>query len=210
MNEPQYKDAKFWNRHAKGYAKSKIGDEASYQHKLEVTRGYLTPQSDVMEFACGTGSTALQHAPLVRSYLACDFSDKMIAIADEKLAASPVDGLEFKVSSIQDLDIPAASLDVVMGHSILHLLEHPEDTIAKNFAFLKPGGHLISSTVCMGEKFKIFKYLGPIGKAIGLLPVINIFTPDELIDMHVQAGFEIELKWQLGYGKPLFLIAKKP
>jgi ubiquinone/menaquinone biosynthesis C-methylase UbiE len=157
MSEIPSKDAKFWDRMAKGYAKSKIGDEASYQHKLEVTRGYFTPDSNVMEFACGTGSTALLHAPLVGSYLAYDFSPKMIAIAQEKLDASGIENLRFEVASIQELDLEAGSLDVVMGHSILHLLEHPDTAIAKSFDLLTPGGVLVTSTVCLGELFGIFK-----------------------------------------------------
>ena len=43
---------KLWDRHAAGYAKSPVKDEASYQKKLEVTREYLQPDMEVLELAC--------------------------------------------------------------------------------------------------------------------------------------------------------------
>lgn len=57
---------KFWDRMANKYARQPIADEAAYQHKLDVTRQHFTPQSKVLEFGCGTGSTALLHAPHVK------------------------------------------------------------------------------------------------------------------------------------------------
>jgi hypothetical protein len=52
--------------------------------------------------------------------------------------------------------------------------------------------------------------LGPIGRAIGLLPRLNVFKPAEVVQMHRDAGFEIDVEWQPGYGKAVFLVAKKP
>ena len=55
--------AKFWNKVAAGYAKQPIADEAADQRKLKVTQEYLQPSMNVLEFGCGTGSTAIVHAP---------------------------------------------------------------------------------------------------------------------------------------------------
>lgn len=44
---------------AKRYARQPIADEAAYRRKLEVTRTYFRPDMHVLEFGCGTGSTAL-------------------------------------------------------------------------------------------------------------------------------------------------------
>ena len=74
----------FWDLMAKGYAKSPIANEAAYQHKLEKTREYLHPETELFEFGCGTGSTAITHAPLVRHILATDGSVKMIQLAQDK------------------------------------------------------------------------------------------------------------------------------
>ena len=56
------KDTRFWNRIAGKYARQPISDEETYEKKLAITRKYLTPESEVFEFGCGTGSTAILHA----------------------------------------------------------------------------------------------------------------------------------------------------
>ena len=72
---------KFWDRIAKRYSKQPIADEAAYQKKLEVTRRYFRPDMEVLEFGCGTGSTAIIQAPYVKHIHAIDISSKMIEIA---------------------------------------------------------------------------------------------------------------------------------
>lgn len=79
------KDSKtFWDNSAQRYAKSRIQDEAAYRKKLEITQHYLQPDWSVLEFGCGTGSTALIHAPHVKDILATDISDNMPGPVDTK------------------------------------------------------------------------------------------------------------------------------
>ncbi len=73
--------SRFWDRHAKGYAKRPVADQTAYEKKLKVTQDYLRPDMDVLELACGTGTTALLHAPFVKHILAIDISDGMLEIA---------------------------------------------------------------------------------------------------------------------------------
>lgn len=58
-------DEKFWNGTARKYAASQIGDMAGYERTLARTRSYLHPDDRVLEIGCGTGTTALIHAPNV-------------------------------------------------------------------------------------------------------------------------------------------------
>ena len=55
--------AKFWDKIAERYSRRPIADEAAYHRKLQVTREYFHPDMQVLEFGCGTGSTAIEHAP---------------------------------------------------------------------------------------------------------------------------------------------------
>ena len=52
-------ESRFWDRHAAGYARRPVADEASYQHKLSVTRRHLRPEMRLLEVGCGTGTTAI-------------------------------------------------------------------------------------------------------------------------------------------------------
>lgn len=203
-------NANFWNRMAKGYAKSQIKDQASYEKKLEVTQSYFTPQMEVLEIGCGTGSTALIHAPKVRHIRATDISENMIAIAREKAEAQGVKNVAFEVASIDDVDMPENSLDMVQAHSILHLIENRQETIARVFKGLKPGGLFVTSTVCMNDGFGFFKYVLPLGRMLGLLPYLSFFTARELERDFLDAGFVVDHKWRPGPKKAIFMILKKP
>jgi SAM-dependent methyltransferase len=206
----RYGAAKFWDRIAKRYARSPIADEASYQKKLEITRGYLRPDMQVLEFGCGTGSTALLHAPRVKHIHAIDISSKMVEIARGKVDASGVGNITFERSSFDDFDAPDQSFDIVLGLSILHLLDNRDAAISKVHRLLTPGGIFVSSTACLGDWMKWFKLVAPIGKSLGLLPLVKVFTSDELVASLVGAGFQIEQRWLPGRGKAVFIVARKP
>ncbi len=203
------KPSKFWDVMARRYAKSPVSDEKSYQQKLEITRGYLTPDMKVMEFGCGTGSTAISHAPFVKSILATDFSEKMLDIARDKAREAGVENVTFKQSGIDEFDAPNQSYDVIMGHSILHLLPDKERVIAKVFQLLKPGGVFISSTSCINNA-RILKIVLPLGHAIGLMPLVRFFSADELLKNFTDAGFEIEYNWRPKASDAVFIVAKRP
>ena len=198
-----------WDRFAKGYAKAPVVDEAAYQKKLEITRNYLTPDSSVLEFGCGTGSTALAHAPFVDRIRATDVSRKMIAIAQSKAKAQGVDNVVFEQVEIESLDAPDASFDMVMGHSILHLLDDKETVLARVYDLLKPGGVFVSSTVCLGGSFWFIKPFLMVGRFIGVLPLVRFLKQDELVQSIVDAGFEIAQNMTMSKDKVAFIVAKK-
>ena len=203
------KPIKFWDKHAEGYSKRPVDDEESYQKKLQNTRDYFRPDMEVLEFGCGTGTTAISHAPYVKHILATDISPKMLSIAQAKADADNIRNITFKQAAIDDLNITDQKFDAIMGHSILHLVEDPDAIIAKVYSMLKPGGVFISSTGCLGDSMKWFKLVGPIGKFLGLLPTVNVFSTQELIDSHTCAGFEIDHHWKPEKGVSVFIVAKK-
>ncbi|MEM1427030.1 MAG: class I SAM-dependent methyltransferase [Cyanobacteria bacterium P01_H01_bin.130] len=186
------RSARFWDRIAEIYSKQPIADQASYEKKLAVTRDYFRPEMEVLEIGCGTGSTALLHAPYVQHIRATDFSANMIAIAKRKAMDQNIDNVTFEQVSIDDLRVPDQSLDVVMGMSILHLLEDRSAAIAKVYKMLKPGGLFVSSTTCLGDALSWFKFIAPIGNALGAFPLLKVFKVDDLVDSLTQAGFTIE------------------
>ena len=201
--------AKFWDKIAERYSKRPIADEAAYQKKLQVTREYFRPDMEVLEFGCGTGSTAITHAPYVKHIQAIDISSKMIEIAQGKADANNVENVTFKRSTIDEFSVSDQTLDAVLGLSILHLLDNKEEVIAKVHKMLKPGGIFVTSTACIGDTMKFFKVIAPIGKFFGLMPLVKVFTTKELEDCLTDAGFEIDYQWQPGKRKAVFIVAKK-
>ncbi|MEM7769887.1 MAG: class I SAM-dependent methyltransferase [Cyanobacteria bacterium P01_A01_bin.37] len=202
--------AKFWDRMAEGYAKQPIADEASYQKKLQVTQEYFNPDMEVLEFGCGTGSTAIIHAPHVKHIRAIDVSSTMLEIAQGKAEAENITNITFEKATIEELSVPDQTFDAVLGLSILHLLEDKEAAIAKVYQMLKPGGVFVTSTVCLGDAMAWFKIIAPIGKFFGVFPLVKVFTEKALASSVTDAGFEIDYQWRPDKKKAVFIVAKKP
>jgi ubiquinone/menaquinone biosynthesis C-methylase UbiE len=199
----------FWDKIANRYSTRPISDEPSYRKKLQVTRQYFQPEMQVLEFGCGTGSTAIAHAPYVQHIQAIDISSKMIEIAQGKADAEDIKNVTFDRVGVDEFSAPDQTFDAVLGFSILHLLENKEDVIAKVEKMLKPGGIFVTSTACLGDTMKFFKVIAPIGKFLGLIPLVKVFTTKELEDSLTNAGFEIDYLWRRGKSKAVFIIAKK-
>ena len=194
---------------AKGYARRPVADEASYRKKLEITRGYVKPDMAVLEFGCGTGSTAIAHAAYVNHIQAIDLSANMLEIARSKAADAGVSNVTLQQASIDAFEAPDESFDAILGLSILHLLTDRNAAIAKVYRMLKPGGIFVSSTVCLGDSMKWLKPIAPtIGRLFGL--VIRVLTSADLLRSLTEAGFTIEQEWQPGPKKAVFIVAKKP
>ena len=201
--------AKFWDKIAERYSKKPVADEAAYQKKLKITREYFRPDMEVLEFGCGTGSTAIAHAPFVKHIQAIDISSKMIEIARVKSKTEKIENVTFTQSAMDEFRAADETLDGVLGLSILHLLENKEEVIAKVYRMLKSGGLFVTSTACLGDTMKFFKFIAPIGRFFGLIPLVKVFTRKELEDSLTHAGFKLDYQWQPGKGKAVFIVAKK-
>ncbi len=201
--------AKFWNMLAKRYSKQPIADEAAYKKKLQVSREYFQPDMEVFEFGCGTGSTALLHAPYVKHIRAIDVSSKMIEIAKAKADAGKIKNVTFECSAIDGFSIPDQSMDAILGLNILHLLENKEEIIAKVHKMLKPGGIFITSTACIADMKMLFRIIAPIGSFLRVIPLVKVFSARELQNSLTNAGFQIDYQWQPGENKAVFIVAKK-
>ena len=204
------RESRFWDRIARRYARRPVADEASYRKKLEITRGLFRPGMEVLEFGCGSGATAIAHAPHARHIQAIDISRAMLDIARGKAAAAGVTNITFERAGIDDYAVADGSYDIVLGLSILHLLADRDAAIAKVHRLLKPGGFFVTSTTCLGDSMRWMKALVPIGRAVGLMPLVKVFTAKQLEASLTGAGFAIEQNWQPGKGKAVFIVARKP
>ena len=133
--------AVFWDRIAERYARRPVPDEAAYRRKLEITRRYLRPDTRVLEIGCGTGSTALAHAPHVEHVHAIDLSGKMIDIARRR--SSDHRNVEFHVAAAEALPLEDDSIDVAWTIHAYHHWEAPDAGIAEVARVVRPGGRFM-------------------------------------------------------------------
>lgn len=181
---------KFWNKNARKYAKGAIKDMEGYERTLADTRRYLNPDQTVLEFGCGTGTTALKLAPAVKSYTGTDISSEMMAIANEKKAAEGVGNVTFVQATLEDNTLKENSYDVILGYNIVHLLPDPAAALQRIRALLKPDGLFISKTACLRESRILPLIVPAVAKILGVGKV-HLLSVAELEHMITAAGFDI-------------------
>lgn len=203
------KDSKqFWDNIAKKYVKSPIKDEATYQKKLAITQEYLNSDSQLLEFGCGSGGTAIFHAPHVKHIVATDISSKMIEFAEQKVIEAGVENISFQQGTLDDIDVQDESFDAVLGLNMLHLLTDVDGAINKVHRLLKINGVFVSSTALIEEVNIFFRWLITAMQFFGLAPYVNCFSRKKLIAKLTGAGFNIEREWRASH-ESVFIVAKK-
>lgn len=201
--------AEFWDRVALRYSQSPIADTESYEKKLAATQALMQPDMKVLELGCGTGSTALLHAPHVGEIVATDVSAAMLAIGRDKAKAAGIDNLCFMQASVEDLQVAEGSYDMVLALNLLHLVPDYQSAIAKVHRLLKPGGLFISSTVCLSDKMWFLRPVIPIMQWLGKAPFVSFLNADAVLKAVEDAGFDAQEHWTHGRANSLFLVAKK-
>lgn len=210
------RDAQFWDRTARKYAASPVSDTAAYERTLERTRHFLRATDTVLEFGCGTGTTALKLAPDVAHIVATDISQEMIAIARKRAEAENAANATFEVAEPGSDRWADGSFEAVLGFNVLHLISDRAPVLRNIHRILKPGGYFISKTVCLGD-------LNPVSVAglraaiflmriIGKAPSVTFVSSGEIEREIEAAGFTIvEHAYHASKRKGIrpFLVAQK-
>lgn len=199
---------RFWNWTAERYSRQDIADEASYQKKLAMTQKHLTPDMRVVEFGCGTGTTAVVHAPRVKSYRAIDVAENMIEIARSKATEAGLSNIEFTVGTLEEPNAPDASCDAILALNILHLVPDLEGTLATVARMLVPGGHFFSSSVCLKDMKGPLRGVALLARVLPFLPTVGSISVDDLKRPIEAAGFTIEESFEQAPGV-VFVVAVK-
>lgn len=199
----------FWDRIASSYSEQPIADPDSYARKLATSQSLMRPDMEVLEFGCGTGSTALAHAPHVSRIIATDVSSAMLDIGKKKAAEADIRNVSFQQSSVVDFEAAAGSFDMVLALSLIHLLPDRRDAIDRIHNLLKPGGFFISSTVCLADRMWFLKPVIPIMQWLDKAPYVTFLHADDVAQEITDAGFDIQEQWTHGRANSLFLVGQK-
>jgi len=139
----------------------------------------LTGTLDVVDIGCATGRVAYDMLSLqnVNSVTGIDVSPKALALATQKLKEHPrysqrtVSLLEGDFLSDPTL-LPPNAYDVVVSLELLDILADPYEGLARMYASLKPGGHLIGSWLSEEQLYK--HYSKKRGRAVAAGKVISV------------------------------------
>jgi SAM-dependent methyltransferase len=103
------------------------------------------PGQRVLELAAGLGETGLLAAELVApvgGVIVSDQADAMLAGARERAAELGLSNVEFQVINAEWIDLPVASVDVVLCRWGFMLMADPAAALAEARRVLRPGGRL--------------------------------------------------------------------
>jgi len=201
--------AKFWDRIALRYSKQPISDPQSYEKKLATTQSHMHPNMKVLELGCGTGSTAIIHAPHVTEIVATDVSSRMISIGREKAKNEGINNINFINTSVEDFDATEGSFDMVLALNLIHLLSDRQAALSKIYRLLKPGGIFISSTVCLSNKLWFLRPMIWVMQCFGKAPYVTFLNDANVLKEIEAVGFDALDHWTHGNSNSLFLVAKK-
>jgi SAM-dependent methyltransferase len=84
----------------------------------------------------------LAAAKSARKVIALDFSEAMLREARAKLGGRNV---EFKIGNVEQIPLPNASIDAVIGNMVLHHCQRPEIAVKEMARVLVPEGRLVLS-----------------------------------------------------------------
>lgn len=142
----------FWDSSADNYDKTEERFEFIHRRSRDLTKRHLKKTDVVLDYGCGTGTAACEFAGLVRQIEAIDISSRMIEIANGKAASGNVQNIDFAEADIFDERFKPESFDVVMAFNMLHTVPDPQKVVRRTLELLRPDGHFISVTPCLGGK----------------------------------------------------------
>ncbi len=201
--------AEFWDRVAGKYSRQAIADPKTYERKLKSTQALMRPDMKVLELGCGTGSTALIHAPHVAHIDATDVSAAMVNIGREKAEQEGIRNVNFLHAGVDDFSAPDDSYDMVLALNLLHLVPDLSAALTKTYRLLKPGGIFVSTTPCLSDRMGYLRAVIPVMRWVGMAPPVTFLGASGLEREITAAGFEAQERWTHGKTNSLFLIAKK-
>jgi predicted TPR repeat methyltransferase len=202
-------DAAFWDKAAEKYAKDAISDISAYEATRDRIGEILEPHHRILELGCGTGSTALELADMVASYVGTDVSPKMVAIAQIKQSSETPAQLSFEVHDAAEL--PSGPHDVILALNLLHLVPNLENVLAQIYEALPSGGLLIAKTGLLQDGAWYLRLMIPVMRAIGKAPYVRNLSEVELLSLLNKTGFSTnETLVQGGMVPRMFAVSSKP
>lgn len=165
----------------------------------------LEPGQKVLDLGSGAGLDVLLSARRVspggHAY-GLDMTDEMLAVANANKARAEISNATFLKGTIDNIPLPADSVDVVISNCVINLAEDKRAVLAEAFRVLVPGGRLAVS-----DMVELDALPAPVKSALdswagciaGTIPV------DDYRQMLVDVGFlAVDIEVSREYAPPPF------
>lgn len=185
MSSKQNTNISFWNRIAFLYSRFMKKNEVIYKTACKKISPFINKNLDVLELACGTGQFSYTLAEKSKSYIATDFSDKMVEQTQKNYTS---DKAIFEVEDATSLTYNNNSFDVVLIANALHVMPNPKLAVIEIKRVLKPNGLLIAPTFVFDQNMSklrlwVLEHIG--------FRTYNKWDSSELTSFVASYGFEL-------------------
>ncbi len=185
MTSKQNNNLSFWNRIAFLYSEFMKKNNGIYNTACEKIKPFLNENLDVLELACGTGQFTYTLAEKTKSWIATDFSAKMVQQTQKNYNR---DKARFEVQDATNITYQDNSFAIVFIANALHIMPNPEIAMAEIKRVLKPNGLLIAPTFVFDKNMSKLRIwlLENIG-----FRTYNKWNAQELVNFVSDYSFEI-------------------
>lgn len=113
----------------------------------------VQPGAEALDLGCGSGQLSVPLARLGAHVTGVDISPRMIEMVRTRAAEEHLEHLSARVSPIERLVLPPASLDlVVSNYAMHHLRDSDKQAVVRSAAnWLRPGGRLVVGDMMFGR-----------------------------------------------------------
>lgn len=200
----------FWNKVATKKDNKRYITDLTESEAVQRTLQYLKPHYTVLDFGCRTGNNTLAIAEHVHQIFGLDHSPIGIEHANRWAQTKEIENVQFNATDLFDPIYKEHSFDSITAYHVLHLLDKPDTIMHRLNALLKPGGLLISATICWGEGRSMRKAAHELLSKLKIIPRAHKFSVAEMENMVTSANFEIMETQVLDEGHTdYFLVAEK-
>ncbi len=209
------KSEAFWDSSAGNYDKTEERFETIHRKSRENARRHLKGGDIVLDYGCGTGTTACELSNEVKQVQAIDISSKMIELAKEKADAANIENVTFAQGDLFDDGYEGESFDAILAFNMLHTVPNPQNVMQRIHELLKPEGLLITVTPCLRDKLAFLVgmqiKLVQVLCSVGIIPIpIRRLKSTDLNELIKNGNFQITDTEQIYAGaSSYFLVAKK-
>ncbi|KZK93606.1 putative methyltransferase YcgJ [Pseudovibrio sp. Ad46] len=190
------KPKEFWDKTAGNYDKTEERFEFIHRRVRKNAKKHLKDTDVVLDYGCGTGTTACELSSYVKEIHAIDISSRMVEIAEDKAITSNIENVNFAQGDIFDERYQQRSFDVILTFNMLHTVPDPQRVVQRILELLKPGGLFISVTPCLAGKMSFLVGLQILLMRVllktGIIPVpIRRLKSSDLDELVAAENFQI-------------------
>lgn len=188
-------DYNYWSKRAGIFDKAScdMDGKCSQDNKMDWVIRQFNDTDTTLEIGCGTGIYSALIANKVKSLVASDMSNKMLAIARTKL--NQYDNVEIRREDCSAISYKDNTFDSILLANLIHIVKDPPSVLIESRRVLKKDGRIIIVSYT-------FYGLSLIQKIIAILHYIKNFglppssaktlSPENLSKISEDAGFSVK------------------